>query len=613
MPARSLCLFLALSCIAASRTGAAQAADATLFPLAEVRPGLEGHGRTVFHGERVEEFSVHLLGVLENAVGPRQSLVLARLEGGPLAQTGVIAGMSGSPVYVGGRLLGAVAYAFPFGREPIAGITPIGEMIEAAATGAPRAAATRFRSGAPDGLPAPLDRASVAAALQRPLRSVVPPLAFAAPEAPRPAAAAVLRPLALPLTFSGFETDTFDWARGVFASLGFAPAASGASGATIPGAQPLEPGSAVGISLIEGDLDLSATGTLTHLDGDRVYAFGHPFYGLGPIRFPLKKAWVHSVFPSLQLSWKMAAATTTVGVLDQDRATTVAGTLGTGPRLIPVEVRLRSARAGERVFRYRMVDDELLTPLLSYVSLLSILQGHERAIGAATLRVSARLALAGGSEVRVDDILASEQPGSQAAAVIASPLAALFANRFAAVGLERVDVVVEADEALRTATITRAWIDAPAPLRPGSSAPLRVQVRGHRGDVRTESLQIEVPPSARPGSYTLLVADGPTLDATEQREIRQRLAARDLPHLVRTLNRIRGSNAIHARLSRPEAGAAVGGEALPALPASVLAVLGAADQGVAVVPLTSAPVWSGKCPTDYAVSGSRQITVTVQR
>ena len=235
------------------------------------------------------------------------------------------------------------------------------------------------------------------------------PGAFRGEPLPSGVAGATLSPVALPLVFSGFETDTFDWARGVFSAMGFAPVMGGGGGPA-PGPLPdLAPGAAVGVSLVEGDLDLSVTGTVTHIDGDRVYAFGHPFYNLGPTRFPLKKAWVYSIFPSLQVSWKIAAALDAVGTMDQDRSTTISGRLGEGPRMIPVEVHLRSPRASERTFRFRMVEDELFTPLLGYVALLSVLQGHERAIGAATLRVDARLALAGGREVRVRDVVASDQ------------------------------------------------------------------------------------------------------------------------------------------------------------------------------------------------------------
>ena len=602
----------ALVLTAALAAPSAPAAEGFM-PLSEVRPGMRGVGRTVFEGARVDEFDVTILGVLENAVGPGQSLVLARLGGGPLATTGMIAGMSGSPVFVDGRLLGAVAYAFPFGKEPIAGITPIAEMIEATRTDAPRAASARWRAPSDAPLAAPLGREAVAAALRRPVRSLVPGR-LPGDVLPPALAGATMSPLALPLVFSGFEPDTFEWARGLFASLGFAPVLGGGAATTSPGPVPdLAPGSAVGVSLVEGDIDLSVTGTVTHVDGDRVYAFGHPFYGLGPTRFPLKKAWVYSVFPSLQVSWKIAAALDAVGTMDQDRTTAIAGRLGPAPRMIPAQVRLRSTRASERAFRFRMVDDELFTPLLAYVSLVSVLQGHERALGAATLRVDARIALAGGREVRLSDVVASDQPAQQAAAVLAGPLALLVANDFERVGVEGVEVTVDAIETVERATLTRAWVDGRLPLRPGASADLKVQLRTHRGATLVRTLPVEVPKSAPSGRYTLLVADAGTMDALEQREMRQAFVARDMAQLVRALGRLRAGNRVYARLSRPGSGAIVGGEYLPALPGSVLSVLGSADQGTTVVPLPSSPVWAGEIATDQAVSGWRQITVPVER
>jgi hypothetical protein len=614
MPRRAAWLAV-LVLAAAHRAFALAPPQSEVMPLEEVRPGMEGVGRTVFEGATISSFGVRILGVLENALGPRHSIVIARLSGGPLAQTGVIAGMSGSPVFVNGRLLGAVAYAFPFGKEPIAGITPIGDMLAAASPpGVPRAASTRLRlqsDGAP--LAAPLDVEAMAAALARPIPTLSP-AGFRGEPLPAAVAGSDLRPLALPLVFSGFDPSTFDWARGVFASMGFAPVMGGGAGASSPGPVPdLEPGAAVGVSLVEGDLDLSVSGTVTHIESSRVYAFGHPFYNLGPTQFPLRKAWVHAVFPSLQVSWKIASALDGIGTLDQDRTTTVSGRLGPLPRMMGVVVRLRSPRATERVFRFRVVEDELLTPLVTYVSLLSVLQGHERAFGAATLRVDARFALAGGREVRFDDVVASEQPAQQAAAVVAGPLAVLTANDFERVAVDQITLDVDAVESRESSTLVRAWLDAPMPVRPGSVVPLRVQLRTRRGDTVTETLPLEIPASATGGSYTLLVADASTMDQIEQREMRQAFAPRDLDQLVRALNRLRAGNRIYARLTRPAGGAVVGGEYLPALPASVLSVLSSSDQGTNVVPLPQAPVWEGQIRAARQVTGWRQLTVPVER
>src|SRR6185503_11294440 len=226
-------------------------------PLDQIKPGMVGVGRTVFEGTKIEEFKVTIIGVFEN-VGPKQSMIIARLEGGPLEKTGVIAGMSGSPVYIDGRLVGAVAYGFPFSKETIAGITPISDMIDATRTGGPRAASARFPTpfGA-SGPKAPLDRASMVAALTRPMPTI--PLASATMRADMSSALSgqSLTPISLPLVFSGFDPDTFEWARGIFAGMGFTPMMGTGGKGVIPagGIPDLQPGGAVGISLIEGDMD----------------------------------------------------------------------------------------------------------------------------------------------------------------------------------------------------------------------------------------------------------------------------------------------------------------------------------------------------------------------
>jgi len=597
----------ALALALALASGPAPAAE--VLPVGEVRPGMEGTGRTVFEGARVEEFGVHILGVLDNAVGPRQSLILARLDGGPLAETGVIQGMSGSPVFIDGKLVGAVAYSFPFGKEPIAGITPIGEMIEATRVETPRAPSARFGPVlGPGALPAPLDREAFVAAFERPFG------AGSLREESRPASGAAMTPLALPLVFSGFDPATFEWARGLFSSLGFAPVL-GSSGST-SGLGPLpdlEPGAALGVSLIEGDLDMSGYGTITHIDHDRVYAFGHPFYNLGPTRFPMKRAYVYSVFPSLQVSWKIATALEAVGTVDQDRRTAIAGRLGATPRMIPVEVALSSPHGGDRTFRFRIVEDELFTPVLAYVSLLSVLQGHERAFGTATLHLDARLRLDGGREVGVRDVLSGNPPAPQAAALVAGPLGLLVGNEFEKVRVDSLDVSVRAEEEDRSARIVRAWVAPPGRLRPGSRATLRIALRTRRGADVTHELPLRIPPSAPAGTYDLLVADAATFDGLEQRERRQPFAPRDLPQLLRELNRLRAGSQVYARLTRPERGAIVAGEYLPALPESVLSVLGSESQGASVVPLGTAEIWSGVADTDHAVSGAHHLKITVER
>ncbi|HET7290852.1 MAG TPA: SpoIVB peptidase S55 domain-containing protein [Vicinamibacteria bacterium] len=601
---------LGLALLATSAPLPTAAVDA--FPVSEIRPGMKGVGRTVFEGTRIDEFQVEILGVLENVLGPGGSVILARLEGGPLEKTGVIAGMSGSPVFIDGKLLGAVAYSFPFAKETIGGITPFAEMIAATSVEAPRAASARFapRYG-PQGPALPLDRQALLSALKRPLPAVVADPGSFRGALPPGLAGASLQALSVPLVFSGFDPAVLEWARPLFAGLGFTPVAGAGTGAALQEAPALAPGSAVGVSLVEGDFDLSSTGTVTAVDGERIYAFGHPFFNLGPTQFPLRKAFVYSVFPSLYSSFKITAPLDVVGTMDQDRSTAIAGRLGAPPPMIPVKVALATSRGQERRYAFRVVEDELLSPVLAFISVLSALQGSERAFGTATIKVSARVQLKGGREVRVEDLFAEEQPSVQASALVAAPLAYLMSNDFERVTVEGLTVEVASQETVQTAAIQRAWLERSGPIRPGAAIPLKVLLRTYRGETRTETIPLRVPPNAADGTYALLVSDAAAMTSLEQREMRQPFVPRDLDQLVRAINGLRRNNHLYARLLRPDAGAIVGGEYMQSLPPSVLSVLGSGDPGI--VPIRTASVWDFDLATPFALSGSRLLSVTVER
>jgi hypothetical protein len=606
---------LSLSCLAlvagiGMLAAPAASAPVEILPLSEVKTGAKGVGRTVFEGSRVEEFQVTILGVLEN-VGPRQSMILARLEGGPLEKTGVMAGMSGSPIFIDGKLVGAVAYAFPFSKEAIAGVTPIGEMIDATRMETPRAATARalpFRSR----LPRPLDRASLVAAMKHPLEAIFPSGPASGPQA---VGGMPMAQLPVPLVFSGVAPRTFEWARGVFSGLGFSPMMGTRAAADLGGAGAVsfEPGAPIGISLIEGDMDLSATGTITHIDGDRVYAFGHPFFNLGPTQFPMRKAFVHTVFPNLYVSSKLASPVgEAVGTIEQDRNTAIAGRLGKPPRMIPITVTLETSRGQELKYAFRMVDDELFSPLLAYVSLLSVLQANERNFGTSTIHLDAALTLVDGRTVELEDIFANGQPAADASALVAAPLAYLMSNDFEPITVDKVDVSVTSYETIQSANLERAWIERTGPVRAGSQVDVKLLFRTYRGDTVSETVPLTLPANARPGTYSLVVADAPTLTVMEQREMRQSFLPNDLDQLIRAINALRRNNHLYLRLLRADDGAIVAGEFLQSLPPSVLSVMGTA-QGDNVVPTRTASVWEHDLYTDYAIAGSRTLTLSLER
>lgn len=594
-------------------------ATTALMPIEEIRPGMVGVGRTVFEGAELEEFKAHILGVLRNVQGPKRDLILARLEGGPLANTGVAQGMSGSPVYIDGRLIGAVAYSVgAFSKEAIAGITPIAEMKDA--TAMTRRAPKQAR------IELPITREGLAAALTSAYSRIAP---FAGRPADvqsigLPAAAggqlgAMLRPIATPLIMSGFEPATVDLLSGAFRDAGFSPVVGGGGGQLAPELKkllsgPVREGDPVGVTLVSGDFEMGATGTITHIDGDRVYAFGHPFFSVGPAEFPMTRAYVYAMLPSLSTSFKISSIGDVIGTVQQDRATAIAGTLGKGPATIPVKVSLQSTRqdgaSSTRTFNYNVVNDQTFTSLLTYVAMYNTIGAYERQFGSATFKISSRTRLKGHQDLQVEDVYTGDSAITGVATAVAGPLTMLLGNDLEPITIDGLDITIEASEAPRSVTIERVWLDDIRP-RAGKTVPLKVLTRSYRGDEKISTVPIEIPANVS-GPLSILVTDGRQLNAMEQRDLRRSLQPESVAQMIRVLNGTRRHNRIYIRLLTGTPGAVVNGEALPSLPPSVLSVLEADRNGGSYTPIRSAAVGEWELLMDSAVNGSRLLAIDVE-
>jgi hypothetical protein len=599
--------------------GAWPAAAPRYMSVDEVRPGMTGTGRTVFEGSRIEDFKVHILGVLRNVNGPRRDMILARLEGGPLAETGVIAGMSGSPVYIDGRLLGAVAFSVgQFAKEPIAGITPIQEMLDAA--GPPTRRAPLDKRARID---LPITHEKVVEALraafaefQRPFADTpadIRALGLGNLEPQRAAELGVLlRPIATPMALGGFSGDVRETLAEAFRQSGFVPTPPDEprpGPLDGPSSARLRPGDPVGVNLITGDFMMGATGTVTEVDGSQVYAFGHPLYNLGTTQFPMTRAYVYSVLPSLQSSMKIAVTGETIGTFTQDRSTAIAGTLGAGPALVPVNITLDTERGLHKKFSFRVVNDQLFTPLLTYVSILNTLSSYEREYGAVTFTVKGAAKLRKHGEVAFEDIFTGDSPSIGAATYVVAPLTFLLGNDVEPVEVEGVDLQITTSERPQTATLERVWLDA-VKIRPATTVPLKLLLRTYRGEEVTRTVPIDIPANAS-GSMSILVSDGGRLAQFEQSNVRT-LQPRALDQMIRLLNRTRKNNRLYIRLLRQDAGVVVNGERLSSLPPSVLAVMESDRSGTSVSPLKNAAAGEWEIVTDSAVSGSRILTITIE-
>jgi hypothetical protein len=611
MTRRRLVLVLSLSLLGLPALRAAT----PQMSITEIRTGMVGVGRTVFDGTHVEEFKVHVLGVIENVIGTHRNLILARLEGGPLANTGVIAGMSGSPVYIDGRLIGAVSYSLgSFSKEAIAGITPIEEMTDATSFTAARPPGARVK------VEFPLTRQGLVASFRKALN-------WNRPFAERPddaqlvgatsaagiggrQVATLLRPIATPLMMSGVDADVADMLGAAFRDQGFVPMAGGAGmrAGEMPFDGPLKPGDAIGVTFVSGDLELGATGTVTHIDGDRVYAFGHPMYNLGPTQFPMTRAYVYTLLPSLFSSSKLSSTGDVIGTFLQDRPTAIAGRLGAAPKLLPVTLTLDAERGGSRTFKFNVVRDQLFTPLMTYTALVNTLGSYERQFGVSTYAVRGTVRMKKYDPIVFDNLFSGDNASGNASAYIVAPLTSLINNDYEEVDLESLELSVKSTEEPMTATLERVWIDEPRP-RAGRTVPLKVALRTFRGEDLIRTVPITIPANAS-GSLAVMVSDGGRLGLAEQREARLP-QPRSVAQLVRSLNKGRRNNVLYVKLLSSEPGAVVNGELLSSLPPSVLAVLEADRSGGNFNPLHSATLGEWEVPTDHAVAGVRTLTIQV--
>jgi len=604
-----------LACLAglAPALGAAESAD--FFPLSEVRPGLRGVGRTVFGGNKIEEFQVEILGVLKNAIGPKHDTILARLSGGPLENTGVIAGMSGSPVYVEGKLLGAVALAFPFSKDPIAGITPIGEMLDVVPASVPAqqakpVAASNFR----------ILRAGGDAASSRlmPLETDQPPdwsLAHA-----KDSSGVSLAGLRLPLSFGGFSEVATERALPLFRQLGFEPMQGGAlagspssDNAAAPGAPTLEPGSMVSVMLVEGDLNLNVDCTVTYRDADKLYACGHRFLLTGPVDFPFAESHVIVSVPSLASSFKVDAPGPAVGTIHQDRFGAIFGVVGEKARLIPVHIQVDSTLNKKEDYNFSMVQESFLSPLLLNLAVVSALSSSERMVGPSTLELTGKIRLSGGDAVNLEDVIAGDfNTATMAGLDVAGPLSYVLASDFPDVRVEGVDLNFVSRNEKRLATIEQVW-STKSDVHPGERIEVTALLRTPGGERVIQKIPVGVPESVTDKTLTLVVGSGASINALQNRFAPQGSVPRDLHQLLRALNRMRRNNRVYALLMSPQRSFTSQGDEYPSPPPSLVQTLLAdpAMSGNVTFIGTSVVGDFETKPSPYAIQGQKMILLRV--
>lgn len=474
-----------------------------IMPARAIAVGMTGVGKTVIIGTSVVQFDVRVLGILRNA-GPAGDLVLFRASG-PVIQSvgGIAAGMSGSPIYLQGKLAGALAYTFQ-ASDPMVGLfTPIEDMLRVLPPRAPSGTA------APHVLalaPLRLDGRTIR-------RVVIPPLTNSM-RLPRGRGSAradtlVAVPAATPLFVSGIGGAGLETLTRVLAPMGLAPVAGG-SEANVPASLPLEPGSAIGVALLKGDIAAYAIGTLTYRDGNRILGFGHPFTGIGPSSYLLMNATIFQVVQGQQQNIKVGAVGAPVGIVSQDRPAGIGGTIGVMPRMFGVHVRVTDGDSGlARNFNFQVIPSTEIAPVVVPVGSQGAIERALNRSGQGTATV--RMVLYGRGlpkpVVRENMFYAPSGIAARALAELPQAMSLLFDNDFKDVGPTGIDLEVHVTAAQQTAAI--ADVEGPHdPVAPGDTVHVRVTVRPFRAAPRTEDIALTIPANAVAGPAILVIRAG---------------------------------------------------------------------------------------------------------
>jgi hypothetical protein len=544
-------------------------AQNSLFPLKDIRPGMHGTGRTVFAGNRIEEFQVEVLGVLDN-MGPHESIILARLSGGPLGETGVMQGMSGSPVYFDGKLAGAVALAFAFAKEPIAGIRPIEDMIRPTAT---RAA-----------LPAPRAPVALAANAASEFARALPHPALAM------AGAAQMVDISTPLSFGGFTRATLETFAPQLRALGLEPRQAVSSGGRLDSAMgnpaDLKPGSMISVQLLAGDCNVGADGTVTYIDGNRVYAFGHRFLDIGATSIPFARSDVIALVPNTNTSFKLSSAREWMGTIGYDGNTAIAGELGTRAAMVPVSVSV--SRDGKPIESYQMqmVNDPLLSPLLVQMAVFSAIDATERTVGAATLRVTGEIEFRNApAPVRIDNMFSADNgSATQISLSTAVPVAYVMQSDFDLLRLKSVALKIEASEQKKELAIDGVTVSH-REARAGDTVTLNVSLVGENGSETIRHVDYKVPIGAEPGALYFTIADAGTTNLTDFRQVLS-ATARTASQVITTVNSLHPNTRAYVRVWRTDPAFQLEGADLPDPPPSVALILAGSQSSLAGITQT---------------------------
>ncbi len=588
---------------AQSTLPAAGQSAAEFMDIDDVRTGMRGYGLTVFQDTRIDTFEIEVLGVIKNQFYTDHDIIMVGVSGPYVDDAGVIAGMSGSPVYIDGKLVGALAYRFGmFPKKPIGGVTPIDHMLAIREAVDSEAVPG---SNLPDGTSESMDGGR------------------------NDPGSSGLKPIAVPMVFSGFHPSTVSLFENELRRRGLVPVAggsvagsaiggsvAGASGGSVAGASggtsALEPGSAVSAQLIRGDYNLSGTGTVTWREEDAILAFGHPFLWTGALNIPMNRAEVITVIPDQAGSTKISSVADEVGSVLWDHTNGIYGQLGDTARMIPVELSYGDAGRAPRTYRFDVMMANGWTPLLVNMAVANTILANGHMVGERTITLGGRISLRDHPDVVFDDQFSGQASLSALARDVNGVLNFVLDNRFITPMIESLRIEIHSSDERRTAVIEDVWFGAET-VEPGDTLEVRVYLRPYRGDRVVRRMVVTIPKTISSGPVQVLVGSARAVTRHDLNTVPQRYRPTDGPRLIELLNNRRTGNRVYLKMFQGGAGGMVKGREMPGLPPSVLAVMDSERTKGSFVPIREKVVAEETVRTDYVVAGQNWSRLTVKR
>ncbi len=571
----------------------------------DIQRGMKGYGRTVLQGTKVETFQVEILGVMRNT-SPGRDLILARLSGLGLEKSGVIAGMSGSPVYIEDKLLGAVAYAWPFGKEPIAGITPYIQMRPVVET-------LERREQQPT-KPVRIGLAEQLRVGERSFDAVTITQNF---EDATESGGLHLMPLRTPLMATGFTRHTLDWLAKQTGRYGLTPMLGGATTARVLEEHKqaeLEPGGPLAVAMIAGDFDLSGIGTVTHIEGGRVYGWGHPFMSLGGCHLPMYTGYIHTIYPRQTVSFKMGSPLREVGVMHADVSTCIAGILDRKADMLPLKTRVQVDGAEARTFRVKIARHRGLLPTLVFTALTNAVDLEGELPEEMTAHLTARIELEGRPPLVIQDTFSGFSGGRAPLVLysqVGSVLSQLLFNSFEDLKINRIDCETRVESGRATADIESVTLDADR-YEPGATLAVTATLKPYKGGREKVRLKMQLPDDLAEGTYTAILCDELASARYDLRGNPSLIAPTNADQVIEGLRLLLDAKrtTLALRLPLGAHGVAASGKNLPQLPSSMVHIL-TNSKRTGALPMTRAKVERVK--TNWVIQGAENVTFRVTK